>query len=276
MYDLKMNSKKRREDVMKKKVLAIMLAGTMVFSMAACGNGDTGSGDYDDQVSDDISVITDDVETGDNESDTASDSNVVSDAVTASEQNEDAAVSSNQTSGDVLIIYFSADNTKDVDAVSSATPMVSGVSSTQWMAETIHDVTGGDIVKIIPSGDYPLEYDDVADAAKAETDSDARPAFEPLDVDPTSYKTVFIGYPMWWYTIPMVMETFFDTYDFSGVTIVPFNTHAGSRDGGTYETIKEREPNANVLDGLAVSGGSAGNGDTKTEIIDWVNGLNLN
>ena len=255
---------------MRKKIFAIMLAGTMAFSMVACGNSNTGTGDIDDQPIDDAALITDDAVTDGNGSDTDED------MPTSTDDDNKNETLSTQASGDVLIIYFSADNTKDVDAVSAATPMVSGVSSTQWMAETIHDVTGGDIVKIISSNDYPLEYNDVADAAKAETDSDARPAFEPLDVDPTSYKTVFIGYPMWWYTIPMVMETFFDTYDFSGVTIVPFNTHAGSRDGGTYETIKEREPNATVLDGLAVSGGSAGNEDTRTEIIDWVNGLDLN
>ena len=44
--------------------------------------------------------------------------------------------------------------------------------------------------------------------------------------------------------MPMIMDTLFDTYDFSGVTIVPFNTHAGSGDGGTYSDIKELEPNA--------------------------------
>jgi hypothetical protein len=58
--------------------------------------------------------------------------------------------------------------------------------------------------------------------------------------------------------MPMIMDTLFDTYDFSGVTIVPFNTHAGSGDGGTYSDIKELEPNATVLEGLAVPGEDAG------------------
>ena len=80
---------------------------------------------------------------------------------------------------------------------------------------------------------------------------------------------------MWWYTIPMVLETFFDTYDLSGKTIVPFNTHAGSRDGGTYMTIQEREPDATVLDGLAISGSAAGSDDSKAEIQEWLSGLGL-
>ena len=117
--------------------------------------------------------------------------------------------------------------------------------------------------------------EDAADYAKKEADNDARPAIEPLEVDPASYKTVFIGYPVWWYKMPMVMETFFDTYDFSGVTIVPFNTHEGSGDGGTYTMIQEREPDATVLEGLAIRGGNAGEDSAKEEIIEWLGGLDL-
>ena len=111
----------------------------------------------------------------------------------------------------------------------------------EWIARTIQENVGGDLVPIIPSEDYPLEYDALVDYAKQEANQDGRPAFEDLGEDPTSYKTVFIGYPIWWYQMPMIMDTFFDTYDFSGVTIIPFNTHEGSSDGGTYGDISELE-----------------------------------
>lgn len=176
----------------------------------------------------------------------------------------------NGDKNDVLIIYFSAANTKDPDAVSAATPLVDGQGATEWMANTIADATGGDIVKIVPSEDYPLSYNDLADHAKSEADNDARPAIEPLQTDPASYKTVYIGYPIWWYTMPKVMETFFDTYDLSGVTIIPFNTHEGSRDGGTYDMIKQREPNAAVLEGLAVRGDNAGTDSAEKTVTDWI------
>ena len=225
-----------------KKILAFMLALAMMFTLAACGGNQTENEDPDQKK-------------------------------TADEGKADETAGSD--TGKVLVLYFSAANTKDTDTVSSATPMTGGVSSTGWIAEIIHDEMGGDIEAIIPSKDYPLDYDECADYAKKETDSDARPAFEDLSVDPESYDTIFIGYPMWWYTIPMVLETFFDTYDLSGKTIVPFNTHAGSRDGGTYDTIQEREPDAIVLDGLAVSGSSAGSDDAKEEILDWLDSLAL-
>ena len=234
-----------------KRILSIILAVLLIASLAACGNGQ--------------------------KTETTAKSDAATSKADDTATQAEAAQQGAKTSADndILILYFSADNTKDVDAVSSATPMPNGESSVKWIADIIHDEVGGDIEPIIPSKDYPLEYDALADAAKAEVDNNERPAFEPLSVDPTKYKTVFIGYPIWWYTLPMVLETFFDTYDLSGVTIVPFNTHAGSRDGNTYNMIREREPNANVIDGIAIAGSDAGSDSAKTQVIEWVNGLTM-
>ena len=234
-----------------KRILSIILAVLLIASLAACGNGQ--------------------------KTETTAKSDATTSKADDTATQAEAAQQGAKTSADndILILYFSADNTKDVDAVSTATPMPNGESSVKWIADIIHDEVGGDIEPIIPSKDYPLEYDALADAAKAEVDNNERPAFEPLSVDPTKYKTVFIGYPIWWYTLPMVLETFFDTYDLSGVTIVPFNTHAGSRDGNTYNMIREREPNANVIDGIAIAGSDAGSDSAKTQVVEWVKKLPL-
>ena len=234
-----------------KRILSIILAVLLIASLAACGNGQ--------------------------KTETTAKSDPTTSKADDTATQAEAAQQGPKTSADndILILYFSADNTKDVDAVSTATPMPNGESSVKWIADIIHDEVGGDIEPIIPSKDYPLEYDALADAAKAEVDNNERPAFETLSVDPTKYKTVFIGYPIWWYTLPMVLETFFDTYDLSGVTIVPFNTHAGSRDGNTYNMIREREPNANVIDGIAIAGSDAGSDSAKTQVVEWVKKLPL-
>ena len=177
----------------------------------------------------------------------------------------------NEASGSkTLIVFFSPANSDTVDAVSGATPRVVNVSSTEYVANLIYAKVGGDIAKIVPETAYPLPYNDAADQAKAENDNGARPAFT-LDVNPEEYDVIFVGYPMWWYEMPMIMDTFFDTYDFSGKTIIPFNTHAGSRDGGTYRDIAGLEPNATVLDGLAVSGERAGNAEG--DVNDWLSKL---
>jgi len=143
--------------------------------------------------------------------------------------------------------------------------------NTDAFANYIHDTVGGDIVRITPVKAYPENYDDVADYAKEERDKKARPEFKDLGVNPEDYDVIFVGYPIWWYTLPMIMFTFFESYDFSGKTIVPFNTHEGSGDGGTYDTIKQLEPNATVLDGLAIRGGSIGGAES--EVKDWLAGL---
>ena len=77
---------------------------------------------------------------------------------------------------------------------------------------------------------------------------------------------------MWWYTFPMIIYTFFDKYDFSGKTIIPFNTHMGSGDGGTYDTIRELEPKAIVLAGLPVEMRDAENGPAKA-VEKWLKSL---
>ena len=79
---------------------------------------------------------------------------------------------------------------------------------------------------------------------------------------------------MWWYTFPMILYTLFDQYDFSGRTIIPFNTHMGSGDGGTYQTIRKLEPNARVLAGLPVEMRDAERG-AEAAVRRWLNALNL-
>ena len=244
-----------------KRIITVGLALILALSAAGCGSADT---------KDNTSAQTEQVQKADQAVKTESDEG----------QNESTSQTAEETQvsnkeNDTLIVYFSAANMNDVDAVTSATPLIDGESSVEWIANIIQEKTGADIARIIPAEDYPLSYDDVADAAKKEADNEVHPVIRSLDVDPTSYKTVFIGYPMWWYRMPMVLETFFDTYDFSGVTIIPFNTHEGSRDGGTYDMIRDREPDATVLGGIAIRGGNAGEDSAKDDIEEWLDGLPL-
>ena len=178
-------------------------------------------------------------------------------------------------SSDTLIVYFSAANTNDPDATTFATPQGMNDSSVGWMANVIKDQVGGDVVQIVPVVPYTSDYDNLVEDANLEMTGNLRPEFEELGVDPTSYKTIFIGYPIWWGGLPMIMETFFDTYDFSGKTIVPFNMHDGSGDAGTYGMIQEREPDAKVLKGLAIRGNDVETDEAKNAILEWLKGLEL-
>lgn len=89
------------------------------------------------------------------------------------------------------------------------------------------------------------------------------------------YDTVFIGYPNWWGDMPMIMYTFFDTYDLSGKTIIPFNTHGGSGFSNTINSIKELESAANVdSNGFTVSRNNVN--ESESEIIAWLSDLGYN
>ena len=143
-------------------------------------------------------------------------------------------------------------------------------------AEEIARQTGADITEIIPEIPYDSDrknYNRLAACAKKETDSNARPKIKnKIDLD--GYNRIFIGYPMWWYTFPMIIYTLFDALDFSGKTIIPFNTHMGSGDGGTYRTITELEPNATILKGLPVEMSDAERG-CADKVGKWLNSLKV-
>ena len=144
------------------------------------------------------------------------------------------------------------------------------------VAEEIARQTGSEIIEINPVVPYDSNrshYNALARYAKKEHDEDLRPAIK-NEIRLENYDTVFIGYPMWWYTFPMIIYTLFDEYDFSGKTIIPFNTHMGSKDGGTYRTIAELEPNAKVLKGLPVEMSEAENG-CKDKVNKWIQSLNI-
>ena len=142
------------------------------------------------------------------------------------------------------------------------------------VAEEIARQTGADILEIEPAVPYDSSrehYNALAKLAKKEHDEDQRPAIKNA-IPVGEYDTIYLGYPMWWYTFPMILYTLFDTYDFSGKTILPFNTHMGSGDGGTYQTIRQLAPKANVLKGLPVEMTQAETG-AKTQVAQWLKKL---
>lgn len=91
-------------------------------------------------------------------------------------------------------------------------------------------------------------------------------------IAPKKYLYQF-GHAIWWGDMPMIMYTFFETYDFSGKTIILFNTHGGSGFSNTIVTIQQLEPEATLLEGLTISRNYIQ--DAETEVVDWVNDLGI-
>ncbi len=175
----------------------------------------------------------------------------------------------------ILIAYFTAGENSDVDVVSSASvTTVDGEAKGRLraVADMIQAQTGGTLFSIQTSVDYPGDGGALIDYAAEEQEEDARPELTSHIENPDDYDVIFVGYPTWWYDMPQALYSFFDEYDFSGKTIIPFNVHNGSRFSGTIETIQDLEPDAEVItDGFTVSerdvAGAVG------DVADWLGGL---
>lgn len=171
------------------------------------------------------------------------------------EDGKEGSASTNLDSDKVLVVYFSHGG------------------NTQKLAKEISDQVGGDFRRIEPVNAYP-EGDELYDYTEQEQADDARPEIQDLNIDMSKYDTVFIGYPIWWYTYPQVILTFFDNYDLTGKTIAPFVTHGGSGMSGTEDDMREylSDRDVTVLDGLAVSRNDIEEDQSQT-VINWLEEL---
>ena len=169
-----------------------------------------------------------------------------------------------------LVVYFSVPDDRDNSYVE-----VGGerLGNTQYMAQVIQENTGADIFRIQPTTPYPTDHEELLEAAQDEIRTNARPEISGTIENFDSYDVVFVGYPNWNADMPYIMYSFFESYDFSGKTIVPFMTHGGSGFSGTQGTIAELEPDATMLEGKAISRSSIENAEQ--EILDWIDEIGL-
>lgn len=147
--------------------------------------------------------------------------------------------------------------------------------NTAKLAKLIAAQTGAELFEIVPVVDYPRSYDECLEAATAEQREGARPAYVGDVEDWAGYDTVYLGYPIWWGEIPNIVYTFMENHDFSGKTVIPFNTHEGSGQSHSQRDIENTLPDATVLKGLAVRGATAQNdpGAAAKAVADWLEGL---
>ena len=217
-----------------KKIISLFMALAMVLSLAACSTNDPPSATLPEESS--------------------------------TPTNESTPAPSN-TNGKNLVVYFSMP-----DNVDDSTVVIDGetLGNTQYMAYVIQETVGTDIFRIEPETPYPTDHDELVDLASEEQSDNARPAIKDTIENFDTYENIFVGYPNWWGDMPMILYSFFDEYDFSGKTIVPFNTHGGSGFSNTISTIAGLEPGANVNEnGFTVSRDNVQ--EAESDIIAWLN-----
>lgn len=155
-----------------------------------------------------------------------------------------------------LVAYFSA----------------SGV--TESVARNLSQTAGADLYRIQPEVPYTsadLDWMNKKSRSSIEmNDPASRPAIAAEDLDISSYDVVFLGFPVWWYMAPTIINTFLETYDFSGKTVIPFATSGSSGIENCEKKLQQQYPSINWKSGKLL------NGHPGQDVLDsWVKSLNV-
>lgn len=225
-----------------KKAISILMAVFMTFAITACGN-----------------------QGAENTSSTANTTSAISNETTAQPTENTTSTTALAESADptqedtsnVLVAYFSCTGT------------------TKELAEYISDGLNSDLYEITPESPYTdadLDYsNDNSRSTQEMNDPNVRPAISGSVKNMEQYDIIFVGYPIWWGDAPRILSTFMESYDFSGKTIVPFCTFSSSGIGSSATNLESLTSGATWL-----SGERFGGGNSRSEMVSWVNGLGLN
>ena len=147
--------------------------------------------------------------------------------------------------------------------------------NTQIVAETLAELTGGDLYQITTVEPYPDDYASMLTRAQEELDNNARPELAGELPILDDYDIIMIGYPIWHSATPRPVLTFLENYDLSGKKLIPFNTHEGSGQSGTVSEIAASAPNAEMLEGIAIQGRVAQEDAERTGelLVEWLHSI---
>lgn len=171
----------------------------------------------------------------------------ITQVTTTEASTETTTVEKSESDNKSLVVYFSKTGT------------------TERIANEIKEITGSNILKIETVNSYPDDYNELVDIAQKEKNEKARPEIKTTADNLDKYDTIYIGYPIWWSTMPMPVFTFIENNNLDGKTIIPFSTHKGSGLGSSVSDLKTALPNSTIKDGLACNSST-----TTAQIKNWI------
>ena len=242
-----------------KKILSLMLVLTMFSSLTACagsgGQAETSSRAAETAAESGAESSGAAAESAEETPETAAaEPPAEADEAAAAEAGTEAPESGTDSaqSGNILVAYFSwADNAildENVDAMSS--PSVLSPGNVEQLAGWVQEETGGDLFSIRVTDPYPSDWDACLERANEERGNGARPELVENVADMEAYDTIFLGYPNWWYGVPMALLTFLEQNDFSGKQIYLFCSHGTGGLANSVEIITEAVPDAVISDSI--------------------------
>lgn len=235
-----------------KKILSLILAIAVTLSLAACATTGTQEADSVESQQETQVGSSSEMETSSSET-----------SETGGEQDSS-----------VLVAYFSwADNAilaDDVDVISS--PSVTSPGNVQQLAGWVQEETGGDLFSIQVTDPYSSDWDECLARANQERGEDARPELTANVANLEQYDTVFLGYPNWWYGVPMALLSFLEQNDLSGKQVYLFCSHGTGGLARSVEIITEAAPDAVISDDIFDCYEEEA-ASSQSDIENWVAGL---
>lgn len=225
-----------------KRILALILALTLSLSLAACGNTPS----TEEEAPSSSSQVSTSPEQ------TEPSSTPESDVTENTEPESTIPAESSEPDTNILVAYFSwADNAilaDDVDAVAS--PSVIAPGNVQQLAGWVQQQTGGDLFSIRVTDPYPSDWDDCLARANQERGDNARPELVENVENLEKYDVVFLGYPNWWYGVPMALLSFLANNDLSGKQVYLFCSHGTGGLANSVDIITEALPDGEISDNI--------------------------
>ncbi|MDE6745045.1 MAG: NAD(P)H-dependent oxidoreductase [Oscillospiraceae bacterium] len=246
-----------------KRILMLFISLSMILCLSACS---------DSAVS---SAETSSIQTGSIDLQTTSEDKILSENeadvnIPDNENIENPDEANSENGSKILVAFFSrADENYGVGFIEKG--------NTHIIADMIAEEMNADTFEIVRVTPYPEAYRDCTDEAQEEKTANARPELTAAVENFDDYDIIFLGYPNWWGDMPMPVYTFIESYDFSGKTVIPFCTHAGSGLSGTVRTLQDKLENADVLDGFEIAGTTAQNNqdEAKEAVLSWLDKLDI-
>mgnify|MGYP005806709125 CR=1 FL=1 len=238
-----------------KKILIFLLTMAMLLSLTACGTTGSSSANPSESASSESGQDTDPSESASAESgqetdpsESASSESGQETSSAVSEAEPDREAGGVETGSNILVAYFSwADNAvlaDDVDAVAS--PSVIPPGNVEQLAGWVQEETGGDLFSIQVTDPYPSDWDECLTRANQERGDNARPELVENVENLSQYDIVFLGYPNWWYGVPMALLSFLEQNDLSGKQVYLFCSHGTGGLARSVEIITEAAAGADI------------------------------